>query len=713
MGLGDYISNMTLKVNYDGSLAEQGLSKLAGLAGGLITIYAMKQLADYSVGLAKIGAQANTTERNFSKMVGSLGGNSEKMIADMKRVTMNTIDSTELQAMAYKGLISKINFKDQLVAMEYASKYALSTGANFQDVYDQIMTSFMRNTDRGLKTFGINVAGSKNVVKDAVDMMQKKMGDFSVSMDDPLLKAQQLETSLSDQKETVGKMLVPAYSKFLSFLTDDAIPVLDVVIAKVEDIFFPRNKVQKEFTANEPIRLLQQIIDLKKDLDIATKSGETSFASFDRDGRMAQHTIAGARAELELLKKDLTAAQIKAGMKPTFGETEGKADNTSNFKPQLTTEEINAAREEQKKLNKIRSDGEEQSQKDFIEINKTTLEASAQTTDKKIDLLYKEYLANYHFLVLMGANKDQLKNLEMKYILDKEEIVNTANSKEKQQWDEQQQWKIKQYTEAQQIVEAAKKENMNQSLDGRLKLLKDQYDMEKGFLEPQGADTSELTKKYERDKTKTYQDEITKRIGYTEEFISVASNLTNGLQTLNDAMTAKQIKNLDKQHLSEKEYAKRKAKIEEESLEKRRMFARAEQIIIIAQTISNVAKGVSSSLTGPPFIKWLDVAATIAAGAVQIATIEAQNFANGRGLVDMLSNGRNADTVNARLGKGEYVMPADKTAANIDELEAMRKGVGTRAGGQQITQNFYSVPLESMIQVQRDIQRKNLATQRI
>jgi hypothetical protein len=714
MGLSDYVSNMALKVNYDGSLAEQGLQKLMGLAGGLITVYAMKQLADYSIGLAKLGAQANLTEASFEKMVGNLGGNSEKMISDMKKATLSMVDDTDLMGMAWKGLNAKINFKDQLVAMEYATKYALSTGQNFQDVYDQIMTSFMRNTDRGLKTLGVNVAGSKNVVRDAVIIMQGKMKEFSVDMDDPILKQKQLAAQISETKERIGKDLIPAYSALLT--------ATSVLTGATDTLLTSWGKFWEGLGTALNTNVPKQIVSLKElsnaTLKALNEEAQQRLQSGNYTLKQAQAieaVIASREKELELRKKieQKTPGALDAttGL-PTKGIVAG-TDKTSSFKPQLTTEEINAATEEQKRLNKIRSDGEEQSQKDFIEINKTTLEASAQTTDKKIDLLYKEYLANYNFLVLMGANKDQLKNLEMKYILDKEEIVNTANSKEKQQWDEQQQWKIKQYTEAQQTVEAAQKENMNQSLDGRLKLLKDQYDMEKGFLESQGVDTSELTKKYERDKTKTYQDETTKRIGYIEDFISVASNLTNGLQTLNDAMTARQIKNLDNQHLSEKEYAKRKAQIDEDALEKTREFARAEQLIIIAQTISNVAKGVSSSLTGPPFIKWLDVAATIAAGAIQIATIEAQNFANGRGLVDMLSNGRNADTVNARLGKGEYVMPADKTAANIDELEAMRKGVGTQASGQQITQNFYSVPLESMIQVQRDIQRKNLATQRI
>jgi hypothetical protein len=239
------------------------------------------------------------------------------------------------------------------------------------------------------------------------------------------------------------------------------------------------------------------------------------------------------------------------------------------------------------------------------------------------------------------------------------------------------------------------------------------------LLNKQGKDNKlkvALTKEYEENESKIYQTEANKRIDYAKNWIGTVGNLTNGLQTLNDAMTARAIRNLDEQHLSEKEYAKQKAEIDEQAAEKRRTFARAEQALAIGRAIVNVAEAVVGSMSetpGPIWVRILAGVAAAAAGAIEVATIEAENFANGRGLVDMLSNGRNADTVNARLGKGEYVMPADKTAENINELEAMRKGVGTRATGQQIVQNFYSVPLESMIQVQRDIQRKNLATQRI
>jgi len=712
MGLRDYVSNMTLKVNYDGSLAEQGLSKLAGLAGGLITIYAMKQLLDYSVGLAKIGAQANTTERNFSKMVGSLGGNSEKMIADMKRVTLATVDDTDLQAMAYKGLMAKINFKDQLVAMEYATKYALSTGQNFQDVYDQITQSFMRNTGRGLKTLGINVGDSKNVVKTAVEIMQSKMKDFSIDMNDPILKQQQLNTKIGDMKTQLGKDFVPAYGKLLELLdlmaklSGGAINIIEKSGEAMGAAFntnVKEGKVSLKELSNDQLKQLNEIAQERL-----------------KEGKYNADQVREVMAIIALREKELEIRKLINKKTPgALDETTGlpssrvipKTDDTSNFKPPPDPAAVQAAIDAKKKLREqLLGIDREYDQVGLDEQGKALTEAFNDYQQKSSELGTATKDAQEGQLQLLVIYHGKVKEINDKA---SEEKQKTDDERAKEDLDKKRKELDalnKLYDEENDLAKDVDRKKKEETLEGQLQLLQEEYDKKKEILKNNQVALLELTRQFENERAKLVTQKVAE---VADHWISTASNLTSGLETLNDAMTAKQIKALDKMNLSDKEYAKRKAEIEEESLEKRRMFARAEQLIIIAQTISNVAKGVASSLTGPPFIKWLDVAATIAAGAIQIATIEAQNFANGRGLVDMLSNGRNADTVNARLGKGEYVMPADKTAENINELEAMRKGVGTRATGQQIVQNFYSVPLESMIQVQRDIQRKNLATQRI
>ena len=81
------------------------------------------------------------------------------------------------------------------------------------------------------------------------------------------------------------------------------------------------------------------------------------------------------------------------------------------------------------------------------------------------------------------------------------------------------------------------------------------------------------------------------------------------------------------------------------------------QAIRLSEAIINTAAGVSAALGNPagPPVSWAMAAATAAAGAVQIATIAAQGFAEG------------TDSVPARLTPGEMVFP--KTMA-----DAIRRG---------------------------------------
>jgi hypothetical protein len=54
-----------------------------------------------------------------------------------------------------------------------------------------------------------------------------------------------------------------------------------------------------------------------------------------------------------------------------------------------------------------------------------------------------------------------------------------------------------------------------------------------------------------------------------------------------------------------------------------------QQKIQIQQALINGALGIVSSLSGPPIYKWIEVAAVVAATALQIAAIKAQKFAKG------------------------------------------------------------------------------------
>ncbi|GAG13246.1 unnamed protein product, partial [marine sediment metagenome] len=187
--------------------------------------------------------------------------------------------------------------------------------------------------------------------------------------------------------------------------------------------------------------------------------------------------------------------------------------------------------------------------------------------------------------------------------------------------------------------------------------------------------------------------------------INFASSLTNSLMAFSDARTEREIRNLEKQNLSEEKFEEEKEKILEEGEEKRRAFARAQQGIAIGETIIDairIGTGAAADTPGGAISKGIALAAGIAMGMLQVATIEKQNFATGRdpGLVGNVSRGRNRDNINAMIGGGEFIQDAETTAQYLPELQAMRNGTfGRNGGGGGGTVNVYGVSDEQFLQL--------------
>jgi hypothetical protein len=107
----------------------------------------------------------------------------------------------------------------------------------------------------------------------------------------------------------------------------------------------------------------------------------------------------------------------------------------------------------------------------------------------------------------------------------------------------------------------------------------------------------------------------------------------------------------------------------------KRKYAKEQQKIQIQQALINGALGIVSSLSGPPIYKWIEVAAVVAATAIQVAAIKAQKFATG-GYTGSGSKNEPAGIVH----RGEWVAPQEivndpVTAPIIASLENRRRGV--------------------------------------
>ncbi len=208
------------------------------------------------------------------------------------------------------------------------------------------------------------------------------------------------------------------------------------------------------------------------------------------------------------------------------------------------------------------------------------------------------------------------------------------------------------------------------------------------------------------------KDALAQRYDNAQSFVSTMSTINGALAMMSDARTQKEIRNLEKMGLSEKELEERKEKILEEGLEKRRAFARLQQGIAIAEATINAFKmgvGAGADAPGGPVTRALAVAAALATGFAQVAAIQATNFQTGR--IGEVTRGRQADTIQATIGRGETIISAPQTQAHEEDLRAIQNNTantrGGALGGGATTNNFYGMSTETVLQVIDDSRRRD------
>jgi hypothetical protein len=231
----------------------------------------------------------------------------------------------------------------------------------------------------------------------------------------------------------------------------------------------------------------------------------------------------------------------------------------------------------------------------------------------------------------------------------------------------------------------------------------------------------EAIKQQERD---TQNAIIAERMRAAEITISTADTISNALMTISDAQTKKELSKLeelyDKRLISQKEYDKRKEELEKQATEKRKQFARVQQGIAVAEAIVNTIKmgvGAGADTPGGFFTRSLAMAAAIAEGFLQVAVIEAQNFATGR--IGNQKRGRQADNIIAAVGEGETIIPAQPSTVHADALQAIANNTANTArgmrgiGGGSTVNNFYGASTEQILNVIAMSERKNRVGQKI
>jgi hypothetical protein len=149
-------------------------------------------------------------------------------------------------------------------------------------------------------------------------------------------------------------------------------------------------------------------------------------------------------------------------------------------------------------------------------------------------------------------------------------------------------------------------------------------------------------------------------------------------------------------------------KIEDDANKKQSEIRKKQKPYLIAEAVANTAIGVTKALAQGGILGIVTGALVAAAGAIQIATIEAQQFAKG-GIVKVLYRNSGSDTVPAMLTPGEGIL----TRKAVQKIggENVVKALNAQAGGivpNNTNLNILPSPVEVINNQDRTVPSSNI-----
>jgi len=666
-GIGKNEADATIRVKYKGDEAKAGLSSLQKTIASVITVYAVKQVATYAYEMGKLGAQVKLVEKNFEGFSKQAGYTSEQALGKLRKASMGMVTDMELQQKAMQAMIGGVSFDAIITSMEYVSKFALATGQDVSTKMQSTMTGLARGSAQFLDDIGIQVMGSKDVVNDAIAQMKEKMGQFADSEGDAGLNAAKLNAEFQNQKALLGKELIPAWDALTKMLAEKAVPTIGRLL---RDLLEMNKTLFTSYTLDDA--------KTKRIIDLATETGNLTLVQEELNKQLEKQNK---------LKTEMQAYELAYGNLPASKKV------MEDYRKELaeTTDQI-------VKLGMA---------KKSIESEKTTTPTRPVGNAKKDD---SDPFSTWNIdAALEGQRQGFEEKIKLQEEMDKKLAENEQDAIDT---------RIAMQRELNVILYGEEKTSLDEKLTAYKEyldagiILDFEYDeLKKQALLTYEEWESKQKDEYRKDQLKKEEEYHKQIIDNAQIMISTADTVSGALMQISDSRTQKEIKNLDKLNLSEKEYNKRKEELEKEAEEKRRQFARVQQGIAIAEATMNAIKmgvGAGADTPGGAVTRGLAVGAAILTGLTQVAVIEAQHFQ--MGVLGTKKRSRQRDDINAVLGAGETVVPAPQSAANEDALRAIINNTSnTRAGvgGGGMVNNFYGASTEQILNVITQSKRTN------
>ncbi len=634
-----------IRVSYDGKEAERGLNNFAKATKAMIAAVAgtviLQKLAGFYGDCAEAAKKQIEAEAQLTAALGKQSPMLVNQANALQRVTKFSDDAT-LSAQAM--LAAYIKDEEQVKKLTPAVQ-DLATGLNMDlNSAALIVAKSIGGTTNMLGRYGIEIkkgASETERMNAIVSGITKKFGGMAEAMGaTPVGQLEIAKNRLDDIKEVIGKDIIPLQTDWFTAL------------AKLTGAWTTMHVAIKNF-GRELAGTSSGQIDAEKRIAAARATGgaegrvqlraykkdlEETFAIQSKGSEAKETLLEYDRLKEKLKDVNLTMLDREYLVRRIFG-----MEKLDTIQLKLNIDAVNAAYK-QMMPSMARPKGGTDTLSD------EEIERARKQEKEDTKAFYDDYRATMEeWAKISFETKVAAAEKELDY----------------------QQKALDKSLEAQKLADQTRQEWMGESTEGQLRLLEEEYVRRQLII----GENIDLDKWYLQERDKLYKEGFQKT---ADASLEVASGFTDVLQQFSDRDTQRAIDNLDRKRLGEKRYNKEREKLLKEQESRERAFARVQQAIILGETIMDIAKGSSTALK-KGFWGIPELIFVAAQGALQIATIQAQKFATGfLGETDRIRRG---DTINARIGKNEAVIPAQQYAMHEEDVRAIVNNTANTAAG--------------------------------
>ncbi len=170
----DKIEKQVDDIGLKGRSSGRALGGLSQVFGGLVSVFAIKELAQASLQLGEIGAKAIDIEKAFNRVE-----NSTRLLSNLRKAVRGTVPDIELMRSSLQGIdLGGTNEQLETFA-RFAEFEAARKGGNTLERFNEIISGVFRGSTELLDNFGFSLSAVNSEIANLAQAQGRTVGSLS------------------------------------------------------------------------------------------------------------------------------------------------------------------------------------------------------------------------------------------------------------------------------------------------------------------------------------------------------------------------------------------------------------------------------------------------------------------------------------------------------------------------------------------------------